>query len=82
MPRLLQRTGRSTPHSSLQDFDAILDETFHAGAQEHNPQEAYLVQQTANRVFEELELLEVGPQVTSALAPVQPGPLLMNLVQL
>ncbi|KAL3131738.1 hypothetical protein ABBQ38_007457 [Trebouxia sp. C0009 RCD-2024] len=52
---------------SPEDFDAILDETFHAGAQEHNPQEAYLVQQTANRVFEELELLEVGPQEPSCL---------------
>lgn len=72
MPGLCNGPESQRPLSSPQDSDAILDEAFQTGAQEYNPQEAYLVQQTA---IEELELLEVGPQLTSALAPVQPGSL-------
>ncbi|KAL3163187.1 hypothetical protein ABBQ32_009591 [Trebouxia sp. C0010 RCD-2024] len=54
---------------SLEDSDAILDEAFQTGAQEYNPQEAYLVQQTA---IEELELLEEPSSLCTELTTIEP----------
>ena len=59
----------------MQELDAILEEASKAGAEGRDMQAAHLVQWAADRALEQLDLLEAGPQVTSAVASAQAGSL-------
>ena len=50
-----------------------LEQASKTASQGHNTQEAQLGHWAADRAFEEIDLLEAGPQVTSASACAQPG---------